>query len=187
MLFAKDINENQGGGKYMDVGIHTNVELTSIAVEDRWVDINYQNSQGETIRKRVFFPEIGSTTPNDGETIADALKRRENDEFTHLVKHMRIFMSPDEINVFSAPDLRTAAMKFQAILTPRLNTKKLNLKVILDKDGKYAEVPKQAFNKYVEEYVEGQTPTLEFTTWELKNRTTRKPSVVDTTDDTQIY
>lgn len=188
MLFAKDINENQGtGNKYMGVKIHTNVSVTSIEVQDKWLDINYENAQGETQRKRVFFPDINRITPEDGETIVDALARRERDEFTHLVKHMRIFMTPEEINTFVAPDLRTAAVKVQAILTPRLGTKKVNLKVVLDKNNEYSEVPKQSFSNYIEEYVEGQEPTLKFSDWELKNRTVRKPSVVEDTDDTQIY
>jgi len=136
MLFAKEfLDGNDSQGKKMSVGIHTACTVTSVEVGDRWIDFNYAAPTGEVHNKRVWFPELDKVRLNEGESLVDGLKRAEEEEFGHIVKHMRIFLSPDEINQFAASDLRSAAMKCQALLAPRLASKKVNIKILYDKDG----------------------------------------------------
>ena len=100
---------------------------------------------------------------------------------------MRIFLTPDELNLFSAPDIRTAAVKCEAILNPRLTQKKVNLKLIYDKDGQWSTFG--YYPDYIEEYVEDVAPKLKFSSRELKDRCTPKaaPKLEDTSDGTRLY
>lgn len=188
MLFAKETLDNlekNGTGKKIPFGIHLNNSVTSVEVGERWLDFNYESVDGSTHNKRVWFPELGKVLVNDGETQQDALKRADEQAFSHLVKHMRIFLSPEELNLFSAPDIRTAATNCAAILAPRLKNKKVNLKLIYDKEGQWSVFGN--FPDYIEEYIEDVPTKLKFTDWELKNRCTPKAAEVEQKDETRLY
>ena len=198
MLFAQEVLNNlengESSGRKMGVGIHAGCSVSKVELGDNFIDFHYENAEKAIHNKRIFFPTIDKVYQNDGESIVDALKRSEEEAFGQIVRHLRIFLSPEELNLFSAPDVRSAAVKAEAIITPRLATKKVNLKILYDKNGQYTEVPKQKFSKYIETYVEGQAPTLEFTDWETKNRLTYKgapssstPDPVQGNDETRVY
>lgn len=180
MLFAKDILDKPEGNKKLQPGIHEGVTVTGVEVGDRWLDFNYANSDGDYNNKRIWFPELDKIRVDEGQSIADALKEADEVAFGHMVTHMRIFLSPDELNTFSAPDLKTAAIKCAALLTPRLKEQKINLKITFDKDGVWTRIPDK---KYIEKNVEGQPTTLAFTDWELKNRMTKKQTPTSLPED----
>lgn len=166
MLFANQISIG-GKGSKIPVGIHARCKVTSVEVGDRFIDFNYEDSEGRVNNKRVWFPDITKITPKDGENIQEALKRRETEDLAHIVKHMHIFLTPEEFNTFSAPDFVSFCKKAETLLTPKLTTKMVNLKLIFDANG-YSTFGR--YPDYIQEYVEGQDPTLTYTKYELENK-----------------
>jgi len=176
MLFAKEVLDSlspAGKVSKIPVGIHSNCSVTSVEVGDRYIDFNYKDSIGRVHNKRVWFPDIKNLYLNDGETTLQALERADKEAFAHMVKHMHIFLPVDTVNTFSAPDLRTAAMRVQSLLSPQvLESKKVNLKLIYDKDGNWSVFGN--YPNYIEEFVEGEEPKLQYDKWETENRLVKK-------------
>lgn len=192
MLYANDIQLNEDNkGKKIPVGTHTNCSVTSVDLGENFIDFNYEDSEGRIHNKRVWFPTIDVLYPKEGETTEQAFSREVKDRMAHLVAHLKVFLTKEEIDTFGAPDFPSFAKKTAEVLNPRLNTAKVNLQLIYDKTGQYSEFSRYAnsSSKYIEKYEEGVAPTVKPSPWEAKNRMTPKVNdeAVDNSDSTIVY
>jgi len=156
------------------VGIHTNVAVTSVVKGDNYVDINFEDPEGRKHNKRLWAPNGNYPVTKDGvtETTAQALTREEGARLAHIVKLLHIFLGEEGLAKFPALDYEPFVDRAIKELTPKLSTKKVNVKLIYDSDGMYSVFGN--FPDYIEEYVENQAPKLKYSKWELENRVTHK-------------
>lgn len=168
MYTAKEISNEFGGGKKMDVGIHENCELTSVKVGENFIDFNYQNSKGDIHNKRVWFPEPTKVYVREDETDAQALERSKKDALAHVVKHMNIFLTKEQVDTFSAPDFVSFVRGAAELLEANKDSAKVNLKLIPDNKLEYSTFGR--YPDYVEKYTEGAPVGLKFSSWEQANR-----------------
>jgi len=195
MLFGKEAlkeMESYGGGSKIPVGIHSKITVSSVEVGVDFIDFNYLDESSNRVNnKRVWFPKLDTIKPKvdkttglPAETLAEAFERISKNRFNHIIKHMKIFLPVEVIDAFNPPDVPTAAMRAAAMFTPAvLGAKKVNLKVIVDPKSGYTTFGN--FTDYIEEYVEGQAPTLEFSKEERKN-IAEKDNPVMTTNDSVV-
>ena len=173
IIFAEDLSSS---GSKIPVGIHTNCSLESVEKGDTFYDINFKDSEGRVHNKRLWQPK--GTYPrkdksgNVIETPAEALAREERENMRHITKLLHIFLGEEGLQTVNASSYDEFMAKGAAILNQKANTKKLNLKLIYDSVGVYSTFGN--FVDYVEEYVEGEAPTLQYTPWELQNRIEKK-------------
>lgn len=187
MLFANQINIESTGGKKIPVGIHSNCRVTSVETGDNFIDFNYEDNESRVHNKRVWFPDPSKITPLENESTQDALTRVTNESLAHIVKHMYIFCSPEEINTFVAADFPSFANKAKQLLASKLDSKRVNLKLIYDNNGQFSTFSRMRPD-YIEEYVEGQPVGLAYTKWEQANRTQYKvDDKVTSTDSSILY
>lgn len=178
IIFKEDLSYT--GGK-IPVGIHTDCSLESIEKGETYWDINFKDSEGRSHNKRLWQPK--GTYPRkdkDGvviETVEEALAREERENMRHVVALLHIFIGEDALATVGANSYDEFMTKAAGILNQKAATKKLNLKLIYDSNGAYSEFGKIKPD-YVEEYIEGQAPTLQYTKWELENRVERKTSPI---------
>lgn len=189
MLFAKEVLVNSGSRtEKIPVGVHTACEVTSVETGDNYIDFNYRDAEGRVNNKRVWYPDITKINQLPDEDIKAAFNRVTQENLAHIVKHMHIFLTTDEINSFAAPDFVSFAVKAAAMISPKVGNKKVNLKVILDYNGEFTAFGR--YPDYVEEHVPGEEPKLKFTTWEKANRTTKKVDeqlAVQNSTTSQLY
>lgn len=186
MLKATQIELGLGGsGRKFPVGVHSKCKVVSVEKGDNFIDFNYESEDGDLYHnKRVWFPSVDKLYPRDGETVAQAFDRDVNERLAHIVKHLRIFLSPEEIEKFQAPDFESFAEKAALVLNDRvLSSKYVNLSLIYDSDGEYSTFGR--YPNYIEEYVEGKEPTIGPSDWERKNRMTPKEEPKVDENDTQ--
>lgn len=171
IIFKEDLSSK---GSKIPVGIHTNCEVTGIEVTPEYIDLNFKDEQGRTNNKRLWAPK--GSYPRDKETVADAKTREERENLAHLTKLVHIFLGEEGVKKFAPGEYLTLADNVAKQLRPKLSSKKVNLKLIYDKDGAYAVFG--TFPDYVEECIPNEAPKLEFTKWETENRLTRKAKTV---------
>ncbi len=177
IIFKEDLSS---GGHKIPVGIHANCTLESVEKGETFYDINFKDSEGHTHNKRLWQPKGAFPRKDkDGniiETPQDALAREERENMRHFIKLLYIFLGEDGLATVSGNSYNEFMEKAAALLNQKANTKKLNLKLIYDSTGVYSEFPKTLGfgSDYMEEYVEGQEPTLTFSKWELENRVEQK-------------
>lgn len=145
-----------GGGTKIPVGIHTGVKFEGIEKDQKWFDIKYSNADGRTIHKRLFC----EANPKDGETLETAITRRNTNNIRHVVKLLRIFLGDEVAITVTAPDHDAYILYAAALLAP-FKGQLVNLKVTLDRDGKYPELGYSS--DYVERHIPGVATTLKFT------------------------
>lgn len=176
LIFDQELTPKAGAK--IPVGIHSNCSVVKIEEgktdKNSFVDIIFE-SDGRQLNKRLWKPK--GQYPEPGESVADAIIREEKLNLTHLIKLLHIFLGRDSLKGISG-DYDSMVTKISKQLSSVLSTKTVNLKVIYDSKGQYSDLGK--YCDYVEEYVEGQEPTLKFTEYESKNRVTPKPAVVQT-------
>lgn len=175
-LIFKDEVAPKGGSK-ITFGIHSNCNVTSIERGDKFVDINFSDPEGRTHNKRLWDANGNYPKIKDGitETQQEAIQREELNNLTHIVKVLHIFIGQEGLEAFPELDYDKFVKQAIKVVTPKLTTKKVNLKLIYDADGIYPVFGN--FPDYIEEYVEGNEPTLKFSKWELENRCTYKGGV----------
>lgn len=161
-------------GTKLPYGIHTEVTVKSISRKEtpnknKFVEILFEKD-GATIQKTLWTPK--GSYPQDGETQDDAILRESKENLRHIAKVLGIFLTPDKLESFPNLDYENFIDKAIATLTPILNTKQVNLKVIYDSDGVYTELGR--FPDYVELFQEGVEPTLKYSPYEIQNRSTPK-------------
>ncbi|WP_333640713.1 hypothetical protein [Mesotoga prima] len=166
IIFDEELTPKQG--LKIPFGIHAACEVVSLEKGDDFVDINFRDSENKTHNKRLWSPK--GNYPKDGETTAQALEREAKRSLSHIVKLMSIFLTENDIKAMPALDYDPFIDKAISMLSNKLSTKKVNLKLIYDSDGVYSTFGN--FPDYIEEYVEGQEPTLQYSKWELENRCT---------------
>ena len=180
LIFENELQPKQG--TKIPYGIHTNCEVVSVERGDRFVDINFKDSENRIHNKRLWdangnYPR----TDKNGvtETKQEALEREERTNLSHLLLLMYIFNGREAITNLPKLDYNDMVDRIIKEITPKLKTKKVNLKLIYDSENKYAEFPRfpgevnkegKIVGGYVEEYIEGEAPTLTFSKWELENR-----------------
>lgn len=172
IIFTEDLSSS---GSKIPMGIHTNCSLESVEKGETFYDVNFKDSENRVHNKRLWQPKgLYPRKDKDGaitETAAEALAREERENMRLIVKLLHIFLGEEGLTV-GASSYEEFMAKAAAILNQKASSKKLNLKLIYDSAGVYSTFGN--FVDYVEEYVEGQEPTLHFTPWELANRMERK-------------
>lgn len=181
MYKATDLLEK--GGSRIPVGIHENCKVSSVEVGERWIDFNYEKD-GATNNKRVWFSTPDKVWTRDGESKEQAFERSKKEDLAHVTKHLHIFLTEEEFENFEAKTYEEFMNKAAAILEDKLDRTTVNLKLIYDKEGMYSEFGR--YPDYIEEYVEGEKPTLYYTKYELQNRTTPAANSVATNNDTVV-
>lgn len=169
-------------GSRIPAGIHTNVTITGLELGPNYVDIFLEDSEGREQKDRQFFPDKDRLNVPSGQTLEQAFTKEVQDRVDKLVQYMQVFMSDDELAAISTQmsavgidrGFEVLAKKAVEILPSRLHSAKVNIKLIPDKDLKWPEFPR--YPLYVEKFVEGQEPTLKYTTWELETRINKAPS-----------
>lgn len=116
------------------------------------------------------MPDVNKLYPKEGETPLQTFARAEKEFLAHVVKHLKIFLTDNEFNVFAAQDAKQFATKAAEMLNERKSSKKVNLKLIYDTDGVFSVFGK--YPDYIEEYVEGVEPTLQYSKYEMDKRMT---------------
>lgn len=173
IIFTEDLSSS---GSKIPVGIHSNCSLVSVEKGETFYDVNFKDSEGRVNNKRLWQPKgTYPATNKDGkitETTAEALAREERENMRLIVKLLHIFLGEEGLATVSGSTYDEFMAKGAAILNQKASSKKLNLKLIYDSVGAYSTFGK--FVDYVEEYVEGQAPTLSYTPWELQNRVEKK-------------
>jgi hypothetical protein len=166
-------------GVKIPFGIHTNIKLKGVEVKKgEYFDITFEDKEGRFNNKRLFQPNgkyPRTTKLADGtektETKDESIKREEMENIRHLVKLLHIFLEGD-LKSIKADTYDAFVDKAAKALNAKVSTKTLNIKLIYDSEGRYTAFGN--FPDYVEEYIDGQAPTLEFSKWELANRCTYK-------------
>lgn len=168
-------------GSKIPFGIHSNCKVKSLEFKaGEYTDINFEDSEGRYHNKRLWYPNgkyLQTIKLPDGttkeETTDEAMLREGNERLAHIVKLLHIFLSESELANFPR-NLNYDQFTDQAIklLTPKLASKKVNLKLIYDSEGMYSVFGN--FPDYIETFVEGEEPKLQFSNWEKENRCTYK-------------
>lgn len=179
LLFEDELNPRLG--MKIPVGIHTKCSVTSVEVGDGFVDINFENEDGQYHNVRLWEPkgkyprEIKdkSTGASKMETTDEAITRETRQNLGHLAALTNIFLEDEEKDSLKAslakkPAYEDVVRTIAAQLNPVLDKYHVNLKLIPDSEGKYSTFPKYAYAKYIERYEEGVEPTLEFSEYEQK-------------------
>ena len=175
LFSAKDLFNDGPKTSKIGYGIHENVTVQSIGRKEtpnknKFVEIVFVKD-GATIQKTLWEPK--GNYPQDDESMEEAISRESKENLRHIAKLLGIFLPPEALESFPNLDYQNFIDKAIAALTPYLPTKKVNLKVIYDKEGVYTELGR--FPDYVELHETGKEPTLKFSPYELSNRSTAKP------------
>lgn len=125
------------------------------------MDIQFVDSNGRTAHKRLFTPT--GENPKQGESITDALKRKEDANITALVGVLRELV-PEAIDTLEAADYKSFVDKAVSLLNG-VKGIKVNLKVTPDYvSQKWPELP---YDSYVEKFIPGVETKLSFSKKEL--------------------
>lgn len=161
MIQAKLYFENtlSTGGSKIPVGIHQGVMFMGLVKDDGFIDINFQNSAGQVIHKRLFTPD--GQRPKEGESAADAIERQTGNNIKHVVHLLREMYGDDAVSQLEAPTYDKFIDKALTLVNPKKGFL-VNLKVTLDRSGKYSDL---GFfpTSYMEAFVEGKECQLRFT------------------------
>jgi len=129
----------------------------------------------------------------ENENLEDAYQRSVRENLQHINLLMEIFLPADVIDNFEAPDEMAYMEKAKKLLDPVLHTKKVNLKLIYDRELQFSEFPRYATQycsetkertSYIELHEKEKEPKIFYTKWEKDNRIERgnTPSVMDSND-----
>lgn len=174
-----DLLADSGKGTKIPCGIHTDVSVSSISRKktpkgNEFIEIVF--SKGDASIQKALWEPKGSYLEKE-ETTEQALAREARLNLSHIAKLLKLYLTPEQLANFPNLGYHNFMDKAIAILTPLLPTKKVNLKVIYDKEGVYTDLGK--YPDYMELYQEGVEPTLAFTDFEIQNRTTSKEKKAD--------
>jgi len=194
--------ERSGSAPKMPADIHTNVTVVGLELGDNYVDVFLEDSEGRQQKDRHWFPEkerLEKGMKNNGasqEEIEAAWTKEVKDRIDKLVQYMEVFMNDEELGAVTTQlaavggeeGFPILAKKAKDILTPRLHTEKINIRLIPDKkaDYKYATFPR--FASYVEKYVEGEPASsrIAYSDWEVKNLLNKVPKKGEASSDDVI-
>jgi len=187
IITAKEIFDgmNQSSGTKLQVGTHVGVDLTSVEVTDTYIDFNVKKDD-LIHNKRIYFPD-GDAKPRENESQEAANKRDRNQRLSHIVKFLHIYCGQQAVDTLAAPSVKEFAKKAATLINAKKNTKKINIYLIYDSDGKYSTFP--FFARYVEEHLVGKEPTIGPSDWEKEHRMTPSNSEslsVDGDDNVQL-
>lgn len=169
MFNAKDINSSiKTGGSKIPAGIHLNVRLTNVTVDESFIEFDLQDTQGRIQNNRVWIPELDKTSARGEKTVEQVYEENVQNRLKQITQYLRAFLTDDELAKFSAESFSEYAKKAAQVLNARLNNATLNVKLIKTADLMFSDFP--FYPPYAEKYVEDQPSTLKFSAWELQNR-----------------
>lgn len=131
----QNVNEEQGGGNYFNVGIHENVTLKDITLEEA--------SNGNPYLKFHFEGEKGEEVSHTEWPIAadDANFEKKVKNFLIRIKHICTKFVPAEAVNISAPTFEAFANQVIALVKPNLTKTKVRIKLIYNYRN-YVSMPK---------------------------------------------
>lgn len=168
------------GGSKIPIGIHEGVMFMGVVKDAGFCDINFQNSQGQVIHKRLFTPD--GSKPKEGESAAEAVERQTGNNLKHVVHLLRIIYGDDSAAQVEAPTYDKFMDKVISLVNPKKGFL-VNLKVTPDRTGKYSDL---GFfpTSYLEAFVEGTPTQLRFT---KREQETLNSSAVESKKDENLY
>jgi hypothetical protein len=172
------INKEQNNSKpsRLTPGIHLGCTLTKFGV-DQTVNGNQffeyeftKKDENRITRRRIWFPN-GKNNPRDGETQDQANEREIGEKIGTLIQVLEQFVTSEDLDSISVSSFEQACeVVSQKLAQADTESNLLNIKLIYDSNGVYAEFPR--YGKYVERFVEGQNSNLRFSKYEKENRMT---------------
>ncbi len=186
IIFNEDLTKS---GSKIPVGIHSAVSLESVEKGETYYDVNFKDGENRVHNKRLWQPKgTFQRKDKDGnviETPAEALAREERENMRVIVTLLNIYLGEEGMASIGASSYDEFMAKAAGALNQKADSKKVNIKLIYDNLGAYSTFSNSGFVDYIEEYVEGQEPTLKYTKWELDNRVNQKetPTVARKKDD----
>lgn len=131
MIQAKllfDSPSKEGGQSQIPTGIYTDgtTSFTTFVRDQQWWDINFADTSGRSIRKRLFDPK--GTFPYEGESPEEALYREMEDNLKHVVKLARVLLGDEATEQISAEDYQSFNQKVSELVAP-FKGSPVNLKV----------------------------------------------------------
>lgn len=174
---------------YLLPGIYSNVKLIDINYErGSYVDLTYETTEntkrympdsvesmapGIRERKRIFYPDPNKVFPFDDETKEDAYNRSKVEFMRSLSTTAKYLMPKEEFQTISAETYDQLVEKLVQAIRTNLDNGLFNIKVRLDKNLQYSEIPGRGTAWF--EAATGNPddmPTIKFSSWELNNRIT---------------
>lgn len=161
MIQAKLFFENTlpTGGSKIPIGIHEGIMFMGITKDSGFCDINFQNSNGQVLHKRLFTPD--GSKPKEGESAADAIERQTGNNIKHIVHLLREMYGDESVAMLEAPSYDKFIDKAITLVNPKKGFL-VNLKVTPDRTAQYSDL---GFfpTSYLEAFVEGTKTGLYFT------------------------
>ena len=129
------VNEEQGGGNYFGIGIHENVTLKDITLEEA--------SNGNPYLKFHFEGENGQEVAHTEWPISqdDANFEKKVKNFLIRIKHICTKFVPAEAVNINAPDFQGFANQVIALMKPNLTKTKVRIKLVYNYRN-YVSIPK---------------------------------------------
>lgn len=128
--------ETERTGVKIPAGIHE-VTFNGFIVEEDYLDILFINDSGQVANKRLWH----KVKPFGTDTMADAEVKRNTTNLGNLVHLMMKLIGPELTSKFSGNGYEDFVTKAVSILEKQKG-RKIFLKVIMDRDNKYTEIPK---------------------------------------------
>lgn len=154
MLKGNDLRQQmeatQKGGTKLQPGIHTQVQLKDIDIQDKFVDIIFAK-EGQEINKRIYFPVMSETKAWDGMTVQETYQTQVNKGTYHFIDLVKTMLGTQASDKIEGEDLKQFAASAKAMVNPIKDQVYLNLKVT--SDGQWPKLPNYA--GYLEKYEEG--------------------------------
>jgi len=157
------------GSSKMPIAIHENVKLTSIERGENFVDINFENTDGALLNKRLWDPNgkyPRTKEDNTIETINEAMQREETERARHLARVLHLYKGAEFLNTLPPMEYIDFVNKVISTITPIKNTLSFNLKVTGDTNG-YSTLGN--FPDYLEVHIPGAPTSLKYSKWEIDN------------------
>ena len=161
MFKLSEIIENELR-EYMPWGIHEGVRIKSIEMSNDYVAVTYADDEGRVAVQRLAWdPDVPWKNENETEEETKAKIVKQN--VSQLSAIMKLFVSDEVRRTFSAPDAKTYFMKAVNILTPLIEQKKVDIKLLPTKKG-YTTFGN--YGGFIALHKEDEPCTLKFSTYE---------------------
>lgn len=142
-----DIPEVDNGAKFMDAGIHDNVELTNVeyrkSPNSEFIAFYFKNESDEIGSHTEWIQDSANATP-------EQLEEKKLNQMSRIKQIARCFMTKEEF-VFSANDFEDFATKAAALINAKKANVKLRVKFVYQKQtSKYTSLPNYWKFRFIE-------------------------------------
>lgn len=160
---ASNMRRKETTPKIADPGVYSRLKLTSVERDDNKFKYLFTNSDETAYTDvAVFF----KANPSYTKSVED----QEKAIVGTLVDIADAVGNPMEISSMPpAASFMALVESLNRYIESKVNIGLVNMKIILDKDLEYTQPANFGF---IEKWVEGKTPTLRFTSWEVDNKRT---------------